>query len=53
MCHWHMGKEDVAREWYIKGTEWAEQDVPKDEELPRVRREAAQLLGISDRETED
>jgi tetratricopeptide (TPR) repeat protein len=46
MAHWHLGDKDEARKCYNQGVHWMEKNKPENEELPRFRAEAAELLGI-------
>jgi hypothetical protein len=46
MAHWQLGHKEEARKWYDKAVEWTEKNNPKEEDLPRFRAEAAELLGI-------
>jgi tetratricopeptide (TPR) repeat protein len=47
MAHWQSGAKDKARPWYDRAVGWTEKNGPKDEELGRLRAEAAALLGLS------
>jgi tetratricopeptide (TPR) repeat protein len=47
MAHWQLGNKDAARDWHVKAIEWMDDHAPKNEELLRLRAEAAELLGIS------
>jgi tetratricopeptide (TPR) repeat protein len=46
MAHWRSGDKGKARRWYDRAVAWAEKNRPKDEELGRIRAEAAALLGL-------
>ena len=43
-----QGDQDEARRWYGKAIEWMEKQQTADEELLRLRAEAAELLKITD-----
>jgi tetratricopeptide (TPR) repeat protein len=45
-------KED-ARMWYEKAVKWMEKNKPDDEELRRFRREAEELIGLSEKHHDD
>jgi serine/threonine protein kinase len=45
MVHWQKGDRETARRWYDQAVRWMEQYRPRDEELGRIRAEAAALLG--------
>ncbi len=47
MAHWQLGHENESRDWYDKAVAWMEKHKTDDEQLLRLRRESAQLLGIS------
>jgi serine/threonine protein kinase/Flp pilus assembly protein TadD len=46
MARWQLGEKDLARQAYGRAVEWMEKYHPKNEELRRLRAEAAELLGI-------
>jgi tetratricopeptide (TPR) repeat protein/serine/threonine protein kinase len=46
MTQQKLGHKDEARKWYDKAVEWMEKDQPKDEELRRFQKEAAEVLGL-------
>jgi serine/threonine protein kinase/Flp pilus assembly protein TadD len=46
MAHWQLGHKDQAAELYKKAVQWVEKNQPNDEELLRLRAEAAALLGL-------
>ena len=48
MAHWQVGDADAARKWYVAAARWMEKGDPKNEELVRIRAEAAALVGISE-----
>ena len=48
MTRWQLGDKERARELYDRAVEWAEENEPEDEELARLRAEAAELLVIED-----
>jgi serine/threonine protein kinase/Flp pilus assembly protein TadD len=52
MAHWQLGEREKARSWYDKGIDWMDKNMPKDEELRRFRKEAAELLKIEEAEPE-
>lgn len=45
MAHWQRGDKEQARNWYDQAVQWMEKHRPQDEELRRLRAEAAELLG--------
>jgi hypothetical protein len=48
MAHWQLGQKEEARNWFDKAVEWMDMNHSKNEELRRFRTEAAELLGISE-----
>jgi serine/threonine protein kinase/Flp pilus assembly protein TadD len=46
MTNRQLGEKDKARRWYDKAVRWMEKNRPADEELRRLRSEAAQVLGV-------
>jgi serine/threonine protein kinase/tetratricopeptide (TPR) repeat protein len=44
MAHWHLGNKTEARAWYDRAVRWQERYQLRDEELLRLRAEAAALL---------
>src|SRR5262249_12615105 len=48
LARWQLGQKNEARTWYGKAEVWMEKNRPKDEELLRLRAEAAALLGRTD-----
>jgi hypothetical protein len=50
MSHWQLGKKDEARKWYDQAVPWMDKNQPKNEELRRFRREAAELLGLKEKQ---
>jgi serine/threonine protein kinase/Flp pilus assembly protein TadD len=48
MAHWKLGAKDKAREWYNKAVQWMNTHQPKNEELRRLRAEAAELLRLNE-----
>jgi tetratricopeptide (TPR) repeat protein len=46
MAHWRLNHIDEARKWYDKAVGWMEKNQPKNEELGRFRKEAAELLKV-------
>jgi tetratricopeptide (TPR) repeat protein len=46
MAHRQLGDEEQARKWYAQAVHWTEEKQPGDAELRRFRTEAAELLGI-------
>jgi predicted Zn-dependent protease len=46
MAQWHLGDKDEARKCYNQGVQWMEKNQPEDEELPRFRAEAAELMSV-------
>jgi len=47
MAHWQLGVEDQACKWYGRAVRWMETNKPQDEDLLRLRDEAAALLGLA------
>src|SRR4051812_22293955 len=48
MSHWQRGEKEEARKWYDRAGGWVDQNKPNDDELRRVREEAAELLKVED-----
>jgi serine/threonine-protein kinase len=46
MAHWQLGHKNEARNWYDKAVAWMNKHNPNHEQLLRLRREAAELLGV-------
>jgi tetratricopeptide (TPR) repeat protein len=46
MAHHRAGHKDEAWRWYDKGVAWMYKHAPKDADLLRFRREAAEVLGV-------
>ncbi|HVC96591.1 MAG TPA: tetratricopeptide repeat protein [Pirellulales bacterium] len=44
MAHWKIGSRETARKWYDQTVAWVEKNNPRDEQLERLRVEAAELL---------
>jgi len=51
MAHWQLDHKEEARRWYYKAVEWMEKNKPDDEQLRRFRAEAAELLGVTEKES--
>jgi tetratricopeptide (TPR) repeat protein len=51
MAQWQLGNKDQARERYDEAVKWVEKNQPQDEQLRRLRAEAAGLLGVERAET--
>jgi tetratricopeptide (TPR) repeat protein len=51
MAHWQLGDEDRARKWYDRAVQQMDKDAPRNEELRRIRAEAAEVMktGSGDR----
>jgi tetratricopeptide (TPR) repeat protein len=49
MTQHKLGDKEAAAKTYDRAVEWMEKNQPKDEELIRFRKEAAELLGITNR----
>jgi hypothetical protein len=47
MAHWQLGEKDKARQRYDQGVNWMTENKPANEDLTRLRNEAAELLGVS------
>jgi tetratricopeptide (TPR) repeat protein len=47
MAHEQLGQMEQARRWYDQAVQWMEKHQPKNEELGRLRAEAATLPGIA------
>jgi serine/threonine protein kinase/tetratricopeptide (TPR) repeat protein len=45
MAHWQLGERERARQWYDRAVRWMEKYQAHDEELLRIRAEAAALIG--------
>jgi uncharacterized protein HemY len=50
MAHWQLGAKDKAREFYDQAVQWMDKNQPTNEELLRFRAEAAELLGVKDKQ---
>jgi tetratricopeptide (TPR) repeat protein len=48
MAHWQLGAKDQALKWHEKAVVWMDEQRPNDEQLRRLRSEAAELLKIDD-----
>jgi tetratricopeptide (TPR) repeat protein len=48
MAHWEKGEHAEARRWYGVGADWMEKTRSTSDTLTRVRREAAELLGVKE-----
>jgi tetratricopeptide (TPR) repeat protein len=46
MAHWRLSQKNEARQWYDQAVGWMDQRKSRDEELRRLRAEAAALLGL-------
>ena len=53
MAHWQAGNKDQAVEFYERGMQWMERYAPLDEDLRRLRSEAAALMGLTQPATTD
>ncbi|HEY3393267.1 MAG TPA: hypothetical protein VGK58_11210, partial [Lacipirellulaceae bacterium] len=51
LAHWQLGHQQQARKWYVQAVEWMEKNNPDREDLQHLRAEAAELLGIDERES--
>jgi serine/threonine protein kinase/Flp pilus assembly protein TadD len=49
MACWQLGSKDQARIWYNTAVRWMDTHRPRDDELLRLRTEAARLLGIKEK----
>jgi serine/threonine protein kinase len=49
MAHRQLGHKDDARKWYDQAVAWMDKNQPENEELRRIRAEAAKLLGIGEK----
>jgi tetratricopeptide (TPR) repeat protein len=47
MAYQQLGEKEKARRWYDKAVQWMEKNQPKNEDLRRLRREAAGLLRVA------
>jgi len=47
MAHWQLGEKDKARRRYDHVVDWMTKTKPANEDLTRLRNEAAELLGVS------
>jgi tetratricopeptide (TPR) repeat protein len=50
MAHWQLGHADEAGQWYDRAVEWMETNQPQNDELLRIRTEAAALLKVQARQ---
>jgi tetratricopeptide (TPR) repeat protein len=46
MADWHLGRKEEARKSYDQAVAWMERNQPNNEELHRLRAEAAALLTV-------
>src|SRR5262245_43783506 len=49
MGRWQLDEKDKAREWFVKGVQSMEKHQPKNNELRRLRAEAAELIGVKEK----
>jgi tetratricopeptide (TPR) repeat protein len=49
MAHWRLGEKEKARAWYDQAVRWMDKNQPNNEELRRLRAEAANLLGSKEK----
>jgi tetratricopeptide (TPR) repeat protein len=50
MAHWQLGNKEEARKRYDQAVQWMDKHQPKNEERRRFRTEAAELLGVKEKE---
>jgi tetratricopeptide (TPR) repeat protein len=50
MAHWQLGEQDKARAWFDKSVQWMEKGNQENAELKRFRTEAAELLGVGQKD---
>src|SRR5262249_9828940 len=50
MAHGQLGNKADARKWYDQAVEWMEKNEPRHEQLRRYRTEAAELLGVKQKQ---
>jgi tetratricopeptide (TPR) repeat protein len=50
MAHWQLGHMDEARKWHDQAVEWMDKNQPDNEGLRRFRAEAAQVIGMKEKE---
>ena len=48
MVRWRLGDKDDARRWYDKAVEWTAKNDAYNDDLRRLRVEAAELLKVED-----
>jgi serine/threonine protein kinase/Flp pilus assembly protein TadD len=48
MAHWQLGDKDKARQWYDRSVAWMKKDASSDEDISRLRLEAAALLMVEE-----
>jgi predicted Zn-dependent protease len=53
LAHGRLGHRKVALRWYDQAVGWMDKNRPRDEDLLRLRAEAATLLGIKEQGTKD
>jgi tetratricopeptide (TPR) repeat protein len=51
MAQWRLGNREQARKRYDQAVQWAEQNQPENEDVRRLRAEAAAVLGIDSKES--
>jgi serine/threonine protein kinase/Tfp pilus assembly protein PilF len=44
MAHWRLGHRQDARQWYARAEKWAAEHAPQNDDLRRLRAEAAALI---------
>jgi tetratricopeptide (TPR) repeat protein len=49
MAHWQLGEKDTARRRYDHVVHWMTETKPANEDLTRLRNEAAELLGVTEK----
>jgi len=48
MAHWQLGDQDKVHKWYDRSVQWMDKNQPTNEELRRIRMEAAELLELKE-----
>jgi tetratricopeptide (TPR) repeat protein len=51
MAHCQLGHREQAREWYDRAMKWTTENEPRNNDLKRLRSEAAQLFGVKNPST--
>ena len=50
MAHWQRDEREDTGKWYDRGVDWMVKNKSQDQELQRFRAEAAELLGLKEKQ---